>query len=145
MATPSQAGTPTVSGGSTVMSRKTRRWTDFWERRDLRDYIFVSLKNNLYTVSFCEFIWRLAKDREMGLGLQRGHRRAALNGQLSPPISSALTPTTSAATFMKSPKLHTSKLTHCHIFFQFRNLWLPLILIPVLPSELLLWLQNYSS
>lgn len=73
MATPSQAGTPTVSGGSTVMSRKTRRLTDFWERRDLRDYMFVSLKNNLYTVSFCEFIWRLAKDREMGLGLQRGH------------------------------------------------------------------------
>lgn len=87
----------------------------------------------------------------MGLLLQKGlakenHGRAGLNGQLSPPTLLALTPTMSAATFIKSPKLRISipkafTSTYCHTLCQLRNLLLHLLLILV-PSYRL---QNHAS
>ena len=88
-----------------------------WEDRDellsskgwSQGIIHLSQNNHLWTQLASV---DLSEDREMGLLLQRGlskesHGRAELNGQVSPPSLSALTPTISAATFIQSPEWHT--------------------------------------
>lgn len=128
-----------------------------WEDREikwllakqfLRDYMSVSLKNNLSTVSIHEFIWKTGWGQGDIL-LQRGLAKRTTEGLgwmgNCPLLLCWLWLLPCLQPFIKSPKLHISTSTPCHAFFQFRNLWLHLFPILVSSYRHLLWLQNYFS